>query len=650
MEKFYENGWTLEALKSYYKGIFDIKDFKDLGGASGADANASSSSSLPFPFDPPVQHQPQPRSTDAGGLSRTSSAHDAQKASSLSPDTGNHERDQDVPDPKSETGGVLYKLSSLLREADDDLFNEENDDGNIFGETSNAGDGGSTTVPSHVKVVHSGWADVQSSISSGTKGSGRKWLELSEITPARAAGNNAGPTTQQLVCRSGPRISADEDEPFVIDLGSLSLVNRRGDDDFDVYTKKGISTITVQSKQECDKWVSAIQKRIDRLAANHGSAARGQANQLLSRSQAHTINTSGITDELDDTLDGALSQNTEAVCEGWLFKSPVERPGSSFQGAKPRGRWLRRWFTLVGRTLEYRTSEEAEQAKGTLILADGAVCREVDNEKMVFELSSVAGTVSLQAESVFDKQMWFSALRGVCKIETISDQTFRSLRDDSGGLRAGDMSPAVSVRSSARGTPTDSGFKSSPGGVMGTVAKFKTWQQTRHDFYDLLNASRISATNVSHALTLVKDPNMLPLTREFSQEELSALCAKARAHADSGHDRAGYKSNSNKKSRERPSTANTEATNDASRRPTPPVRKKQLRRKPKTDSDAGVDDLSDPADADAWVDKCALVFTDWDRASMNAYREAGWSLQALVDYRMGQDPSWKVRIGTAIFA
>lgn len=35
-------------------------------------------------------------------------------------------------------------------------------------------------------------------------------------------------------------------------------------------------------------------------------------------------------------------------------------------------------------------------AKGTLILADGAVCRELDNEKLEFELSSVAGTVGLR--------------------------------------------------------------------------------------------------------------------------------------------------------------------------------------------------------------------------------------------------------------
>ena len=630
MEKFYENGWTLEALKSYYKGIFDIKDFKDLGDASGADAN---SSSTPFPLDPAVQHQT--RSADTRSLSRTSSAHDAQQVSSPSPHTDNHERDQNVLDPKSETGGVLYKLSSLLREADDDLFDAENDDGNIFGESNNTVGGGSTAPP-QATVVHSGWADVQSSISSGSKGSGRKWLELAEIAPTAAG--NAGATTK-LVCRSGPRISAEEDEPFVIGLGNLSLVNRRGDDDFDVYTKKGISTITVKSKQECDKWVSAIQKCIDRLAPNYGTTTRGQANRQHSQSRPHTANTSGVTDELDDTLDGALSQNTESVCEGWLFKSPVERPGSSFQGSKPRGRWLRRWFTLVGRTLEYRTSEEAEQAKGTLILADGAVCREIDNEKMVFELSSVAGTVSLQAETVFDKQMWFSALRGVCKIETISDQTFRSLRD-SGGLRAGDMSPAVSVRSSAREPPT-SGSKSP--GVMGTVAKFKTWQQTRHGFYDLLNACRVSATNVSHALTLVKDPNMLPLTRDFSQEELSALCAKARAHADNERSRTGYNENGTARALERPSTANTKTT-DASRHPTPPVRKKRLSPKPKSGSDVGVDDLSDPTDADAWVDKCAIVFNDWDRASMNAYREAGWSLQALVDYRMGQDPSWKVRI------
>lgn len=60
----------------------------------------------------------------------------------------------------------------------------------------------------------------------------------------------------------------------------------------------------------------------------------------------------------DETFE--VSHNSllnDALCEGWLFKSPVERPSAS--GSTPgqrrgRGRWLRRWFTLVGRTLEYR--------------------------------------------------------------------------------------------------------------------------------------------------------------------------------------------------------------------------------------------------------------------------------------------------------
>jgi hypothetical protein len=43
-----------------------------------------------------------------------------------------------------------------------------------------------------------------------------------------------------------------------------------------------------------------------------------------------------------------------------------------------------------------RTAEDSEDAKGTLILADGAVCREVDSEKLIFEIRSLAGTVGLQ--------------------------------------------------------------------------------------------------------------------------------------------------------------------------------------------------------------------------------------------------------------
>lgn len=85
---------------------------------------------------------------------------------------------------------------------------------------------------------------------------------------------------------------------------------------------------------------------------------------------------------------------------------------------------------------------------------------------------------------------------------------------------------------------------------------------------------------------------------------------------------------------------------------------------------ATISDLSDPADINEWVEKCATVFPvrntlceqipsslgfvahvdcghvsglqDWEKSNLQAFRSAGWTIQALVDHRKSSDPSWKV--------
>eukprot|EP00750_Incisomonas_marina_P026510 INCI5917.4.p1 GENE.INCI5917.4~~INCI5917.4.p1 ORF type:complete len:538 (-),score=87.16 INCI5917.4:250-1863(-) len=159
---------------------------------------------------------------------------------------------------------------------------------------------------------------------------------------------------------------------------------------------------------------------------------------------------------------GGLSAATHALlmskgqsCSGYLHKLPVDRSALQAAGAAPaaaggvgasggasgsksgklpsnsrnarRGtdltrRWTKRWFTLRGSTLEYRSSKDSKTAKGSLVLSDGSICSEVDNSKSVFEIWTFNGTVLLRADSEVDKQRWFRALRSVCKIRTMTDQ------------------------------------------------------------------------------------------------------------------------------------------------------------------------------------------------------------------------------------
>jgi len=367
LEKFYDNGWTLDALKSYYKGIFNIKDFDDIG-----DAPQTAKTAYPF-LEQSVNNdgQTNDNNVQSGGVDN------AKGNLQLGSDEGKGKLEK-----TSDSGRVLYKLSTLLSEADDDLFDEE------------ASQGSSVAIEPRAKLrnkslVHSGWADVHSSASAGSLGSGRKWVELFE------ADDSQSNRSAVIICRESP--SASDEDAFEIILDNLSLVNKRGTVEFDVYTKKGISNFTVKSDSQCDNWLQKVSSCIDKIA-NRSSGADRTATAPTTQSQfprlrPPVIGTSLLSDA-DETFDGGFSQSTltESVCEGWLFKSPVAKPGAG----KRKGRWLRRWFTLVGRTLEYRTSEDADVAKGTLILADGARCREIDNEKLIFELSSVAGTVSLQ--------------------------------------------------------------------------------------------------------------------------------------------------------------------------------------------------------------------------------------------------------------
>jgi len=182
---------------------------------------------------------------------------------------------------------------------------------------------------------------------------------------------------------------------------------------------------------------------------------------------------------------------------------------------------------------------------------------------------------------------------------------------------------------------------------MGTVAAFKKWQQTRHAFFDLLKGERVEAANVSHALALVKDDNVLSLTREYSSSELEALVAEARAkQRDSSSDAALSDDHAQPANSSKPAKAGDLQRKESRRRfvsTSPTGSPLRMKKSSPSHRGQGVTDLSDPADAAEWVDKCQRIFVDWDKASMLPYREAGWTLQGLVDYRKSQDPTWQVR-------
>eukprot|EP00750_Incisomonas_marina_P004502 INCI13477.17.p1 GENE.INCI13477.17~~INCI13477.17.p1 ORF type:complete len:1581 (-),score=352.03 INCI13477.17:849-5591(-) len=51
---------------------------------------------------------------------------------------------------------------------------------------------------------------------------------------------------------------------------------------------------------------------------------------------------------------------------------------------------------------------------------------------------------------------------------------------------------------------------------------------------------------------------------------------------------------------------------------------------------------ADSQTQDLWLTTALTVFPDWDRAGLERFRAAGWTLQGLVDYRRSNDPSWLV--------
>ena len=44
--------------------------------------------------------------------------------------------------------------------------------------------------------------------------------------------------------------------------------------------------------------------------------------------------------------------------------------------------------------------------------------------------------------------------------------------------------------------------------------------------------------------------------------------------------------------------------------------------------------VPDPPDDAQWIALGQLIFADWHAEGLARYREAGWTLQALVDYRL----------------
>lgn len=287
--------------RRYYKGIFDIQDFDDL------DANVAGVA-LPTPRMHDLQTQ-QRQALARLGITGAQQSAAAPRASATADATapGGVNAPGRGPagpaagggadpaaataaaapeEPKTESGTVLYKLSSLLHEADDDLFDDDDDTGTHMGSTVNAHDqddqllfGGAAGAAGGGRgcgggnVLCTGWANVTSASSAGSHGTGRKWVELSEGVGAGGDGQPPGPFAV-LTCTRAPPTAAGAgtaDEPFLIRLGALSLVNRRSGDSFDVYTQRGISTLTVQSKPECDKWVAAVNNAIERVTGGGGA-------------------------------------------------------------------------------------------------------------------------------------------------------------------------------------------------------------------------------------------------------------------------------------------------------------------------------------------------------------------------------------------
>ena len=129
-----------------------------------------------------------------------------------------------------------------------------------------------------------------------------------------------------------------------------------------------------------------------------------------------------------------LDRENIVLCSGWLLKTPVEKPGDS-TSRRADNKAKRRWFVLRGRQLEYfADASNSGTKKGHVGLTYDTTCRDLDQSKLLFELSNatvtkggveyVGGTMILQAETAHDKLTWFQALRAIgCPIESDSSVT-----------------------------------------------------------------------------------------------------------------------------------------------------------------------------------------------------------------------------------
>lgn len=245
----------------------------------------------------------------------------------------------------------------------------------------------------------------------------------------------------------------------------------------DRMSSAGKDRISSPSLSPAPKTRKSTSRRSD---AADSDAGAGDAAFLLSPSEGNS-NGGGLSAAT------ALLMTKGQSCSGYLHKLPVERSapqtggiggggagagaggGVGVSGGKSgkkmpatrRGtdltrRWTKRWFTLRGSTLEYRSSKDSKTVKGSLVLSDGSICSEVDNSKSVFEIWTFNGTILLRADGEADKQRWLRALRAVCKIRTMTDQ----------GLT--DNSPQ---KQKHRNSATASGAASSSGSGGGALAQ-----------------------------------------------------------------------------------------------------------------------------------------------------------------------------------
>ncbi|XP_055984821.1 GRB2-associated-binding protein 3 isoform X1 [Sorex fumeus] len=143
----------------------------------------------------------------------------------------------------------------------------------------------------------------------------------------------------------------------------------------------------------------------------------------------------------------------DAVCTGWLVKSPPERKLQRYA-------WRRRWFVLRrGRmsgdrdVLEYYRSQRATKPLRTIDLRDCAVCthtgpgfvRKEFQNRFVFVVKTTARTFYLVAKTEEEMQVWVRSISQVCNLGHLQDGTAGSAESFSCTPHSVQPSPASAL-------------------------------------------------------------------------------------------------------------------------------------------------------------------------------------------------------------